>query len=449
MNAQLKEVKRALQACAVPKGAKLVVGASGGCDSTVLLHLLHELGHPLVVAHVNHGARGAQSDEDVRFVRNWAEQRNAAFECLTLDAEAIVSGTQGFQGEARKQRLRWLTSLCEAHQAYALALGHHADDQAETWFLHAIRSADPWSVMGMAAQEGQIIRPMLHLNRSDIQALAEANGWDWREDASNASTKYLRNRIRHELLPLLEDIQPGSIAHIQRLADRARDLHGLLAPMLEEARASAEHPAGSWSLKAMTQNPLALEALKRALKDQGWSDASAQRMHSLIDAEVGQEVQHGSKRVIRDRNALTVAPVTARSQAEAHIDLDQAGQGHLTTSAGTCTWKASRCPKTTSELHTQRAWIPAHCLPATLRIWSHGDNIQPLGMEGHTKVSDVLTQAKAPSVSRDHALVLERLSDGCLLWVVGHKLAEQARINVTTFAEVPGVDITFTPLQQT
>ena len=449
MNAQLQKVKRALQACDVPKGAKLVVGASGGCDSTVLLHLLHELGHPLVVAHVNHSTRGAQSDGDERFVRDWAEQRNAAFERLTLDAEAIVSGTQGFQGEARKQRLRWMTSLCETHQAHALALGHHADDQAETWFLHAIRSADPWSVLGMAAQEGQIIRPMLQLNRSDIQALAEANGWNWREDASNASTKYLRNRIRHELLPLLEDIQPGSIAHIQRLADRARDLHGLLATMLEEARASAEHPAGSWSLKAMTQNPLALEALKRALKDQGWSDASAQRVHSLIDAEVGQEVQHGSKRVIRDRNALTVAPVTARSQAEAHIDLGQAGQGHLTTSAGTCTWKATRCPKTTSELHTQRAWIPAHCLPATLRVWNHGDHIQPLGMEGHTKVSDVLTQAKAPNVSRDHALVLERLSDGCLLWVVGHKLAEQARINVTTFAEVPGVDITFTPLQQT
>ena len=136
--------------------------------------------------------------------------------------------------------------------------------------------------------------------------------------------------------------------------------------MMEEARASAEHPAGSWSLKAMTQNPLALEALKRALKDQGWSDASAQRVHSLIDAEVGQEVQHGSKRVIRDRNALTVTSLKETSQAEAHIDLEQAGQGHLTTPAGTCTWTISRCPETTSELHTQRAWIPAHCLPATL-----------------------------------------------------------------------------------
>lgn len=449
MNALLQEVKRALHTSEVPAGAKLVVGASGGCDSTVLLHLLHELGHPLVVAHVNHSARGAQSDADERFVCDWAKQHNADFECLTLEEEVLSSGKQGFQGEARKQRLQWMTSLCEAHQAHAVALGHHADDQAETWFLHALRSADPWSIMGMATQEGRVLRPMLHLSRSDIRALAETKGWHWREDASNASSKYLRNRIRHELLPLLEDIKPGSVAHIQRLAGRARELHDLITPILEEARASAEHPTGSWSLEALTQNPLALEALKRALKDQGWSDASAQRVQTLLDADVGQEVQHGSKRVIRDRHALTVASLKETSQAEVRIDLEQADQGKVTTPAGTCMWTISRCPETTSELHTGRAWIPAHCLPATLRVWTHGDKIQPLGMEGHTKVSDVLTQAKAQSVSREHALVLERLSDGCLLWVVGHKLAEQARINVTTFANVPGVDITFTPLQQT
>ena len=449
MNALLQEVKRALHTSEVPQGAKLVVGASGGCDSTVLLHLLHELGHPLVVAHVNHSARGAQSDADERFVRDWAKQHNAPFECLTLEAEVLSSGNQGFQGEARKQRLSWMTSLCEAHEAHAVALGHHADDQAETWFLHALRSADPLSIMGMAIQDGRVLRPMLNLNRSDIRALAESSGWDWREDASNASSKYLRNRIRHELLPVLEDIKPGSIAHLQRLAGRARDLHGLLEPVLEDARAMAEDPVGSWSLKAMTQNPLALEALIRSLKKQGWSDASAQRVRTLLDAEVGQEVQHGSKRVIRDRHALTVASAKASSQAEVRIDLEQAGQGNVTTPVGTCTWQVSHCPETTSELHTERAWIPAHCLPATLRVWAHGDKIQPLGMEGHTKVSDVLTQAKTSTVAKEQALVLERLSDGCLLWVVGHKLAEQARIDVTTFAHVPGVDITFTPLQQT
>ena len=187
---------------------------------------------------------------------------------LDPEAEVLSSGNQGFQGEARKQRLRWMTSLCETHQAHAIALGHHADDQAETWFLHALRSADPWSIMGMSAQEGRVLRPMLHLNRSDIQGLAEARGWRWQEDASNASSKYLRNRIRHELLPLLEDIKPGSIGSFNGSQGRARGLHGLLTPVLEEARASAEHPTGSW-LRGPTQNPLAFEALKRSLKVQG------------------------------------------------------------------------------------------------------------------------------------------------------------------------------------
>ena len=448
MNSLRHQVQRVLEHCAVPQGAKLVVGASGGCDSTVLLHLLHDLGHPLVVAHVNHGARGAESDEDERFVRDWAQQHEAVFECLTLDAEVMSSGNQGFQGEARKRRLNWMTSLCNTYEAHAIALGHHADDQAETWFLHAIRSTDPWSIMGMAAKDGQVIRPMLNVRRSDIQALAEDKAWKWREDESNASAKYLRNRIRHELLPLLEELRPGSTAHFQRLAERARTLYDMLAPALEEARAKAEHLEGSWSLEALTQEPLAIEAMKRVLRDQGWSDASAQRVQTLVDAEVGQEVQHGSKRVVRDRNALVITTASSTPEIEVRIDLE-AGSGNLTTPAGTCMWTTLRCPDSLAELNTHHAWIPPHCLPAKLRTWRPGDKIQPLGMEGHSKVSDVLTQAKAPNASREQALVLERLSDGHLLWVVGHKLSEEARINLETFADTQGIDITYTPSQLT
>ena len=243
-----------------------------------------------MVAHVNHGARGLEGDNDERFVRAWSEQHGAAFECLTLDADEVSASDQGFQGEARKRRLTWMASLCDDHEAQAIALGHHADDQAETWLLHAIRSTDPWSIMGMAAQDGHVIRPMLNLRRSDIQAMAENNAWPWREDKSNGSAKYLRNRIRHELLPLLENLRPGSAAHFQRLAARARDLNHLLAPALRKARSMAEHPEGYWSIEALTQDPWALEALTRELKDQGWSDASAQRVRTLIDADVGQQV---------------------------------------------------------------------------------------------------------------------------------------------------------------
>ena len=156
-------------------------------------------------------------------------------------------------------------------------------------------------------------------------------------------------------------------------------------------------------------------------------------MHTLLDAEVGQEVQHGSKRVIRDRHALTVTSLKETSQAAVRIDLEQAGQGHVTTPTGTCTWTISRCPESTSELHTQRAWIPAHCLPATLRVWNHGDYIQPLGMEGHTKVSDVLTQAKVAHRHRQAQLVLVRGND--VLWVPGLKRSERAKLSPSALSE--------------
>ena len=212
-------------------------------------------------------------------------------------------------------------------KAHAIALGHHADDQAETWFLHALRSADPWSIMGMSAQEGQVVRPMLHLNRSDIRGLAEARGWRWQEDASNASSKYLRNRIRHELLPLLEDIKPGSIAHIQRLASCARDLH-VCSRQFWKRLAQVPNTPRKLVHRDFDPESFGPRSVETGVERRGWSDASAQRVHTLLDAEVGQEVQHGSKRVIRDRHALTVTSLKETSQPEVRIDLEQAGQGH-------------------------------------------------------------------------------------------------------------------------
>ena len=207
--------RRALDQAGVPHGATLVVAASGGLDSTVLLHLLGDLGHPLVVAHVDHGARGAQSDGDRDAVRVWAETRGFPFEVLTLDPEALKAGAQGFQGEARKSRMAWFDALCDTHSAFAFVTGHHADDQAETWMLHAMRSLDPLALAGMSLRDGRMIRPLLEATKAQLLALAQHHGWSWREDQSNDSSVYLRNRVRHEVLPLLDDLRPGTTKHLQ------------------------------------------------------------------------------------------------------------------------------------------------------------------------------------------------------------------------------------------
>ena len=445
MNKVQDQVGRALKEAGIDCPSKLVVAASGGLDSTVLLEVLHALGHDIVVAHVNHGTRGEENDGDREAVAAWATQHGCPFEVLTLQAQSLVEGPQGFQGEARKARTAWFESLCARHKAVAVATGHHADDQAETYVLHAMRSSDPWAVKGMALRDGTRVRPLLGLSKRDLLAHAQHMDWTWREDPSNQSNAYLRNRIRHEVLPLMEDLRPGTREHLNALATRAEALVRLVAPLLEQARERAEAQPGHWRIEVLTQDAWAQEVFQRVLSEEGWSLASAQRALALLDAQVGNVVEHGTRRVVRERETLVFAVAEAGTLPHPVTLSEGTSEGETDMPMGTLRWTPSTCPTSTEGLGIHRAWLPAAWLPVTCRPWRHGDRIQPLGMQGQTNVSDVLTQAKVPHAVRPSAFVIEREEDGCLLWVVGHKVSEHLRLDPTTFAGQPGLTMTFTP----
>ena len=201
MNKVQDHVQGSLQQSGINQPSKLIVAASGGLDSTVLLEVLHALGHDLIVAHVNHGTRGEENDGDCEALAAWATQHGCPFEVLTLEAQSLVEGPQGFQGEARKARTAWFEALCTQHKAMAVATGHHADDQRETRLLHLIRGARPDAWRGMDAwttERGFAVgRPFLGLSRSVLLANLREAGVAWREDPSNADPRHLRNRIRH------------------------------------------------------------------------------------------------------------------------------------------------------------------------------------------------------------------------------------------------------------
>lgn len=457
MHGAMKEVvahvQRALHEAGVQSGDTVVVAASGGCDSTTLLHVLEALGQPMVVAHVDHGARGEESAGDRAFVEGWAQQRGLRFEVLTLKASSLKQGAQGFQGEARKRRLAWLESLRQAHGAAAILTGHHADDQAETWLLHAMRSPDPWAVRGMALREGQVVRPLLDLSRQEIEAAARLQGWSWREDSSNRTDAYLRNRVRHEVLPLLDDLRPGTSRHLSQLARRAAEKHEDLFKLVSEARQIAEVAPGTWAIDTLQHKTLCRNALRNTLTARGWSDALASEVLALVNAQVGAQVLGRDARVVRERLHLIELPLENEGTPTSpkSIPLSVAHEsGSVTTALGTCSWAPAKAPKNAAELHSGRCWIPATWLPVVIRPWADGDRIQPLGMTGHSLVSDVLTQAKTPHAHRSEALLLERPSSpetqedsAHVLWVVGHKLGEQARLHLDQLADAPGLLFTF------
>ncbi|HXC93899.1 MAG TPA: tRNA lysidine(34) synthetase TilS, partial [Geobacteraceae bacterium] len=227
-------------------GETVVVAFSGGADSTALLDILANLpGFPLnlVAAHLNHMLRGEESDGDERFVRAAADRYGVQVEISRVDVAALVQERRLSLEEAgREARYGFFRQIAIKHSASAIVLGHHRDDQAETVLMRLVRGAGGSGLSGMRPRSGNIVRPLLQLSREDIEAYLRKAGVIWREDGSNSDTRFIRNRIRHELLPLLETFNPGIVQTLSQSAEAlAADeeiLEGLTLPAYERTAES-------------------------------------------------------------------------------------------------------------------------------------------------------------------------------------------------------------------
>ena len=218
------------------RGASLLVAVSGGIDSSVLLHGLHalreELSLELAIGHIDHGLRGGESQGDAAWVCRLGEQLGLAYEVVRVSLAASrdsASRTRpSIQEAARAERYAALDALREKFGATAIATAHTADDQAETVLLRLVRGCGPESLgaippVGRTEQGTTVLRPLLRVTRTEIEAYAAARALTWREDSSNAGDDYARNRMRHDVIPLLRDgFNPQLLRTLGNLADAAR-----------------------------------------------------------------------------------------------------------------------------------------------------------------------------------------------------------------------------------
>ena len=216
-----------------PLPNRLLAGVSGGADSVALLHLLLEAGVQVTAVHVNHGLRGAESDGDEAFVREVC----AGWNVPLLVYRALPPDNPG-EDWARQVRYGFYRQAAEATGVTAIALAHHRDDQAETLLMHLLRGCGLTGLTGMAAdvhvQGLRILRPLLGFSRQELRELLTALGQPWREDASNADPRYLRNALRLEVLPRLEKLIPGASARMAETAALLREEDALLDGLARE-----------------------------------------------------------------------------------------------------------------------------------------------------------------------------------------------------------------------
>ena len=429
-------------------------------DSTVLLRSLHALGVPIVAAHVDYGLRDASGD-DAAFVRAMAEELG-----VPAEIREIALGEGNRQQAAREARYAFFREVAERHGAPAVAVGHTASDQAETVLLNLVRGAGLAGLAGMAesrplapeAPDVRLVRPLLAFMRADVEAEARARGWVWREDASNASGAYRRNRIRQRVMPLLEEEGgPGTALRIAGAAHAARqaasDAEARLARVGEpDARGGAVPLAALRVLSEPERRALLAEMLRAWAPEAPRSDAIVASLDGLLESQVGARIEIGAVDVWRDRQRLVVAharppwlgsrvrlgeatetlygTLTATPLAEVPVDLYDEGRNRVVVDARALDRSLAPWADRGPSLSPFPPPPPPPPRPLVLRPWRNGDRLRPLGMEGTELVSDILTDDRVPPSERRQRLVLA--SGDRIVWVVGHRLAHEARITPET-----------------
>lgn len=420
------------------------LAVSGGLDSMALLHAANAVHGPLHVLHVDHGLR-PESDADHVFVEQVAKALGLPFTGHRIEGlrQTAADRGQGLEAASRAGRYQWMSE--QVGPDGILLTAHHADDQRETRLLHWLRGSrmDAWAGMASwSAERGHALgRPFLGLSRDVLLQWMKSQRHAWREDPSNADPAHLRNRVRHELLPLLDDLRLGWESGLVRNATLASEWSAATDARLD----ALAGPPNKLPLDAVHQAPSPRWMLARWASNWSWPPARLEELVHLSqpDTKVGKEARHGACRVVRERHALVCISEPADFAASWSWHPEE-GAGAIHTPLGTLAWSVEEGTDTLDPRdRTAQLDLDALRLPLTLRPWMPGDRLEPLGMTGSQSVSDILTQRGVDHALRKQALLLTQ-SDGRAAWLVGHRIDRRAALPNTGSA-IRTLSLTWTP----
>lgn len=410
-------------------GEALWVAVSGGVDSMVLLHALRQQGHPCHVAHVDHGLRDEASDADRELVRAYCAQHHIPCEVKRVDVKARATKTgESTQMAARALRLEWLNELAQGGP-HKVATAHHADDAVETFFLGLMQGMGAKGWGSIPARNGHFIRPLLDIVKADIITYARENDIPWREDASNADQHYVRNRVRHELLPMLEQIRPGARHALGRniALFREFDALGRLAGerALDGLAAEADGTLRIAFDRILDPSPLVI--LYHLLRDKGFHPDRLEAMLSAIRrGHTGARFPGDGVEVFIDRAHLVISPkkeligtfiIPSVESLSAHTPISME-------------WSAFQ--EMDAEADARAAWLDMDRItfPLVLRPWRAGDRMRPDGLGGSKLISDILIDAKVPRDRKDRIPVLADAER--IIWLCGMRLSEGVKATASS-----------------
>jgi len=427
---QVKEFIRS-EALFMPSD-KLLVTLSGGTDSVAMLAILLQFGYRLEAAHCNFQLRGQETENDEAFVRQLCHQWGILLHVKRFNTQQYAKAHNlSIQMAARDLRYTWFEQLREDRHLDYIAIGHNQDDALETFFLNLSRGAGLKGLTGIAAKHNKIVRPLLNTWRKDLANYLATHTIHFREDQSNAETKYQRNLIRHKVLPLMDKLNPAFRETMQGTLQRLNEASFLYQQGVKaftDQLVSKNNEQEYIKIAPLLQHPAAATILHELLTPIGFTHSQQQDILNCLSAQPGKQFASATHKLVKDRQHLIVTCHKSIRKKSYPVDLTEK---EIKTPIA-LQWQIKKASEVSLSRHPNFAYLDADKLaaPLTLRLWQKGDKFMPLGMKQFKKISDFLIDNKIPRHIKEQVYVLESAGDIC--WVVGMRIDDHFKLTETT-----------------
>ncbi len=408
---------------------KLLLATSGGLDSMVMVDLFHKSNFEIAMAHCNFQLRGMESFGDQNFVQDYSEINKIKLFLTQFDTEAFSKDYRlSTQVAARELRYNWFYELLETKNYDYILTAHHADDNLETFIIHLVRGTGLEGLTGIPSHNDKIIRPFLIFSRQEIEEYANQNNIKWREDSSNASDKYLRNKIRHNLVPILKELNPDLLSSFHKTQSHLQESQTMVEDasiMVYQQVAKEKGEKIYFDLNQLRKLPNYKSYLYHWLVEYGfsaWDD-----IYDLVESQSGKQVFSKEFKLLKDRDFLILYPINFEDEDEEYFI--NKNQKEVKVPINLAFSRVNDFSDVSNEVifvDEDKLWFPL-----VLRRWQTGDIFQPFGMNGKSKkVSKFFKDEKLSLIEKENAWLL--CTDNQIIWIVGLRQDERFKIKNTT-----------------